>query len=132
MRLAFNLGHIHPVATHLLAFIVGFSSLFLVEAKSQLGLWQGIMVSLSNEKKVSHIEGSHLFIAKKVENELCLLNRDPLYLYRNPGDTTGIVFPRQRDQWPLIRMLISGRVKYIESPIGLELCEGLENRVSYG
>ena len=132
MRLAFNLGHIHPIATHLLAFIVGFSSLFLVESKSQLGLWQGIMISLSSGTKVAHIEGHHIFLAKKGELGLCLLNKDPLYLYRNPGDTTGIVLPRERSQWPLIKMLLSGRVKYLESSVGLELCEGLESRVSYG
>ena len=121
------LGHISPIATHIMTFLMGASLLFEAQGDGTLGPWKGVLLSLPSSK--GSFENGYL--VKNRRNPPCLLHSDPFYLHRREGDTLGILIPKDTEFLPLIGEIVSKRVRLVEKKSNLALCDDFGKQVVY-
>lgn len=130
MRTTLTLGHINPLATHIICFLIGASCLFLNEDIEQLVSWKGVMISIS-EGKADGMEGQ-VFLATSSGNDSCLIYPDPVMLWKFQPKGAAILLPRQLESLNLFTQLIKGRFKVIKDAHGILPCSANHGRVTYG
>ncbi|SMF14410.1 hypothetical protein [Pseudobacteriovorax antillogorgiicola] len=127
----FTLGHISPMATHLICFILGMSMLFIHSDDEKKGPWQGVRVSLRRTQVPKNVS-FQMFLVKKFRGEICLVSFDPVLFDPGPTESPSVLLPRKEQSLPWVRGLVSGKVKLQSQREGLPLCSELEGRIRYG
>ena len=124
------LGHMSPVATHFIAFVLGFSLLFANDQDDSLGPWKGILVTLSRKQFVQ-AKGDQVFLIKKSKKIECLVSRDPYYFHNKKGESPSLLLPRKLEMMILMRDIIAGKIRLVSNSDKFDLCP-VQNQVEYG
>ena len=121
-----TLGHISPVATHLIAFLMGVSLLFETQDDGALGPWRGVLISIP---KAEGLDRAYLVRGRQLST--CLLHPDPFYIHSKEGDTPGVLLPKESKYLDLIGKILARKVRLVASNEGLEPCFELGRRVHF-
>ena len=121
------LGHISPVATHIMAFLMGASLLLESQTNGVLGPWEGVLISIPQSQGVFD-QG---YLMKSRSSPPCLLHQNPFYLHRGEGDTPGLLLPKDPSYMDLAAGIVTGKVRVVGHKSGMKLCPSVGRKVVY-